>query len=96
VHKADFEPSSHFVQILLVLCQNCLNQLDVNKQSLIMSHCSIVTVVVEQIKTNFFVFSISESKPVPITNSGGAISQDVSSKWPYFLLLILPLLSSST
>jgi hypothetical protein len=33
--KADFEPSSHFVKILLVVCQNCLNQLDVNKQSLI-------------------------------------------------------------
>jgi hypothetical protein len=29
---------------LLVLCQNCLNQLDVNKQSLIREHCSIVTV----------------------------------------------------
>jgi hypothetical protein len=42
--KADFEPSSYFVQILLVVCQNCLNQLDVNKQSLIRAHCSIVTV----------------------------------------------------
>jgi ribosomal protein S27E len=43
--KPDFEPSSHFVKILLVVCQNCLNQLDVNKQSLIRAHCSIVTVV---------------------------------------------------
>jgi hypothetical protein len=25
------EHISHFVQILLVVCQNCLNQLDVNK-----------------------------------------------------------------
>jgi hypothetical protein len=23
--KADLEPSSHFVKILLVVCQNCLN-----------------------------------------------------------------------
>jgi hypothetical protein len=38
---ADFEPSSHFVKILLVVCQNCLNQLDVNKQSLKRAHCSI-------------------------------------------------------
>jgi hypothetical protein len=36
--KADFEPSSHFVKILLVVCQNCLNQLDVNKQSFIRAH----------------------------------------------------------
>jgi ribosomal protein S27E len=43
--KADFEPISHFVQILLVNCQNCLNQLDVNKQSLIRARCSIVTVL---------------------------------------------------
>jgi hypothetical protein len=42
--KADFEPSSHFVKILLVVCQNCLNQFDKNKQSLIRAHCSIVTV----------------------------------------------------
>jgi hypothetical protein len=28
IQKADFEPSSHFVQILLVVCINCLNQLD--------------------------------------------------------------------
>jgi hypothetical protein len=33
-----------FSQILLVVCQNCLNQLDVNKQSLMRAHCSIVTV----------------------------------------------------
>jgi hypothetical protein len=42
--KANFEPSSQFVKILLVVCQNCLNQLDVNMQSLIKAHCSIVTV----------------------------------------------------
>jgi ribosomal protein S27E len=42
--KADLEPSSHFVKILLVVCQNCLNQLDVHKQSLIRAHCSLVTV----------------------------------------------------
>jgi hypothetical protein len=36
--------SSHFVQILFVVCQNFLNQLDVNKQSLIRANCSIVTV----------------------------------------------------
>jgi hypothetical protein len=36
--KADFEQSSHFVKILLLVCQNCLNQLDVNKQSLIRAH----------------------------------------------------------
>jgi hypothetical protein len=28
LQKADFEPSSHFVKILLVVCPNCLNQLD--------------------------------------------------------------------
>jgi hypothetical protein len=42
--KADFEPISNFVQILLVVCQNCRNQLDANKQCLIRAHCSIVTV----------------------------------------------------
>jgi hypothetical protein len=30
--KADFDPSYHIVKIILVLCQNCLNQLDVNKK----------------------------------------------------------------
>jgi hypothetical protein len=37
--KADCEPSSHFVKILLVVCKNCLNQLDVNKQCLIRACC---------------------------------------------------------
>jgi hypothetical protein len=34
----------NFVQILLVVWQNCPIQLDVKKQSLIRGHCSIVTV----------------------------------------------------
>jgi hypothetical protein len=39
------ERISHFVQILLVVCQYCLIQLDVNKQCLIRAHCSIFTVI---------------------------------------------------
>jgi hypothetical protein len=61
--KADFEPSSHFVKILLVVCQNCLNQLDVNKQSLnkgslFYSHCELAAqFLLEPDKDNFFTTS---------------------------------------
>jgi hypothetical protein len=43
--KSWFWTKFSFRQILLVVCQNRLNQLDVNKQSLIRAHWSIVTVV---------------------------------------------------
>jgi hypothetical protein len=36
--------SSHFVQILLVVYQNCLNQFDVNNVSSIRAHCLSVLI----------------------------------------------------
>jgi hypothetical protein len=46
--KLKVKRASHFVKIRVaavpIVCQNCPNQLNVNRQYLIRAHCSIVTV----------------------------------------------------
>jgi hypothetical protein len=46
VPKSWFWTKFSIISSKLVVCQNCLNLLDVNKQSLIPGHCSIVTVAI--------------------------------------------------